>query len=398
MNHLSTPGGRLLTQPARSAWAPALFVFLSLGLSAASFGQAISTPPSGGNQKASVMQHIGLVEVRIDYSSPDVTGPNGQDRRGQIWGQLVPYGLTNLGFGNGNPGPWRAGANENTVLTVSHDVEIEGKQLPAGSYGLHMIVEEDTWTLILSENSTAWGSFFYDEADDALRAELKPREAEFREWLTYDFVDRQADRATVELRWEEIAVPFEISVPDVNELYFAQISRELESSPGFNWQNWMAASQFCVQNNFHLEKALEWAEVAISTPFVGQENFSTLQNKSQVLSALGKTADAKSVMTQALNHTTATPTQIHGYARQLQIQGRMDEAVEVFKLNNERFGKETWPIAVGMARALSAEGKYKQALEYAKLARQQAPDALNQGNLDTVIEILGEGRDFNATN
>ncbi len=361
-------------------------------------GQPISTPPSGGNQKASVIQHIGLVEVRIDYSSPDVTAPNGQDRRGQIWGQLVPYGLTNLGFGNGNPGPWRAGANENTVLSVSHDVLIQGEKLAAGRYGLHMIVGEDKWTLILSNNSTAWGSFFYDPAQDALRVDLEPRKASFREWLTYDFVDRQADRATAELRWEEIAVPFEISVPDLGELYFAQISRELENSPGFNWQNWVAASQFCVQNNFHLETALQWAEVAINTPFVGQENFTTLQNKSQVLGALGKSADAKAVMMQALRHTTATPTQIHGYARQLQTQGQTADAIEVFKLNNERFGKDTWPIAVGMARALSAEGKYKQALEYARLARKQAPDQLNQGNLDTVIGILEEGRDFNSTN
>src|SRR5512143_1133550 len=87
----------------------------------------LSLPPSGNNQKASVTQFIGPVRVSIDYSSPAVHGPGGQDRRGKIWGQLVPYGLTNLGFGNGKPGPWRAGANESTVFTVSHAVSIEGK-------------------------------------------------------------------------------------------------------------------------------------------------------------------------------------------------------------------------------------------------------------------------------
>src|SRR6516165_10991668 len=78
----------------------------------------LATPPSGNNQKASVAQYIGPVSITIEYSSPAVHGPNGKDRRGQIWGKLVPYGLTDLGFGNGKPCPWRACANENTIFTV----------------------------------------------------------------------------------------------------------------------------------------------------------------------------------------------------------------------------------------------------------------------------------------
>src|SRR4051812_4232855 len=81
---------------------------------------AMTLPASGGNQKAAVTQYIGPVKITIEYSSPAVHGPNGQDRRGHIWGELVPYGLSNLGFGNGKPGPWRAGANENTVFDVSN--------------------------------------------------------------------------------------------------------------------------------------------------------------------------------------------------------------------------------------------------------------------------------------
>src|SRR6266849_3071884 len=92
----------------------------------------LAIPPRGNNQKSSVTQQIGPVRITIDYSSPAVHGPDGKDRRGQIWGKLVPYGLTNLGFGNGKPGPWRAGANENTVFATSNDVLIEGKRLPAG--------------------------------------------------------------------------------------------------------------------------------------------------------------------------------------------------------------------------------------------------------------------------
>src|SRR5205085_8851100 len=130
----------------------------SLALSGAVFAQypGLTLPPSGNNQKASVVQYIGPVRVAIEYSSPAVHGPDGKDRRGQIWGKLVPYGLTNQGFGNGKPTPWRAGANENTVFAVSHDVMVEGKPLPAGRYGLFMIPGQEEWTLIFSKNAKAW--------------------------------------------------------------------------------------------------------------------------------------------------------------------------------------------------------------------------------------------------
>ena len=137
------------------------------------------------------MQGIGPVQVIIEYSSPAVHGPDGKDRRGQIWGKLVPYGLTDLGFGLGKPAPWRAGANENTVFTVSNDVSIEGKPLAAGRYGLHMIAGPEEWTLIFSKDSNAWGSFYYDAAADVMRVAVKPHKHEYREYLTYEFPVRK---------------------------------------------------------------------------------------------------------------------------------------------------------------------------------------------------------------
>ena len=61
--------------------------------------QIISYPPSGDNQKSMVTQYMGLVSVTIEYNSPNVTGPDGEDRTGKIWGNVVPYGMQNLGFG-----------------------------------------------------------------------------------------------------------------------------------------------------------------------------------------------------------------------------------------------------------------------------------------------------------
>ena len=116
------------------------------------------------------------------------------------------------------PCPWRGGANENTVFSVSHDVEIERQRLPAGRYGLHFIPGPDAWTVIFSKNSTSWGSFFYDAGEDALRVTVKPAASPHAEWLTYEFVDRQPDRATVALRWERLQLPWTIRVPDVTGL------------------------------------------------------------------------------------------------------------------------------------------------------------------------------------
>jgi hypothetical protein len=138
----------------------------------------MTLPPSGNNQKAEVVQYIGPVRISINYSSPSVHAAAGlaagKDRHGHIWGELVPYGLSDLGFGNGKPAPWRAGANENTVFATSHDVLIEGKSLPAGHYGLHMIPNKDEWTIIFSKSWHEWGSFFYEESEDALRVNVKP--------------------------------------------------------------------------------------------------------------------------------------------------------------------------------------------------------------------------------
>src|SRR6478609_1130402 len=127
------------------------------------FAQSISIPPSGDNQKASITQWIGPISITITYSSPDVHGPSGEDRKGHIWGELVKYGFTDQGFGSSKAAPWRAGANENTTITFSDNVKINGKDLASGTYAIFIATEKDSpWTWIFSKNHTSWGSFFYD--------------------------------------------------------------------------------------------------------------------------------------------------------------------------------------------------------------------------------------------
>jgi hypothetical protein len=84
------------------------------------FAQGLSIAPDGGNKKASVNEIIGITNVTIHYDRPGVKG-----REGKIWGGLVPYGFTDQGFGTSRAAPWRAGANENTTISFSTDVEMK---------------------------------------------------------------------------------------------------------------------------------------------------------------------------------------------------------------------------------------------------------------------------------
>lgn len=358
------------------------------------FAQGITLPPSGGNQRQTVIQQIGPVKVSVEYSSPHVHSPQGEDRKGKIWGTLVPYGLTDLGFGTCKQCPWRGGANENTVFTTSHDIVVNGEKLPAGSYALFYIVDPNEWTAIFSKNHTSWGSFFYNPAEDALRVKVKPVKSEYREVLTYDFTERKDDDATLALKWEELAAPLEIKVPNAVDYYIAEISNELRSSPGFQYQNWAQAAQYAIQQKRGPE-ALAWADAAAHAPQgIGRENFQTLMTLATAQELNGKTADAAATREKALNHPTATANDVHLYGRTLLAQKKKDEAIRVWEFNAKRFGT-VWPVNVSLARANSAKGNYSEALKYAKLALAEAPDEANKKNLEGAVKKLEAGQDIN---
>jgi hypothetical protein len=356
--------------------------------------QSITLPPSGGNERETVIQQIGPVKVSIDYSSPHVHSPQGVDRRGKVWGTLVPWGMANLGFGTCKECPWRVGANVNTIFTTSHDIQVNGSTLPAGSYALFAIPQQDEWTWIFSKNHTSWGSFFYDPAEDALRVKAKPQKAEYREVLTFDFTERRDDHATVAMKWEELAVPIEITVPNVSDLYIADIGQELRNSQGFTDAAWQQAARYALDNK-HPAEGLKWAEASVDDKSgIGRKNFTNLMTLADAQEANGKTAEAAKTREEAMNHPTATVFDIHGYGRQLMVKGKNDEALKVFELNAKR-SPGIWPVNFGLARGYSAVGRYPEALKYAKLALPQAPDEANRKNIEAAIKKLEAGQDMN---
>lgn len=341
-------------------------------------GQALSIPPSGGNQKSRVTQWIGPVEVTINYSSPNVTAPNGESRKGKIWGGPAHYGFIDQGFGTSKAAPWRAGANANTTISFSHDVKIDGKDLKAGTYGLFLAVEkEGPWTWIFSNNSASWGSYYYSPEEDALRVQSTPVDCEYTEYLTYGFDTRELSTATAYLQWENKRAPFKIDVPNVNELYVGLMRNELRNFAGFDYRNIQQAVMFCVNNKINLEEALTWADAAINPP-LGVEEFASLQTKANVLRALNRESEADALMATAINHPTATVQGIHQYARTLLNAGKKEKALEVFKLNRQRHPDDKFTTYVGLARGYTAVGDNKNAIKNWEIAIKNLPENQKQ--------------------
>jgi tetratricopeptide (TPR) repeat protein len=353
-----------------------LATLLFLMLTGFAFSQSISIPPSGDNQKSSVTQWIGPVSVTITYSSPNVQGPGGEDRKGHIWGELVHYGFIDQGYGTSKAAPWRAGANENTIITFSHDVKIAGKDLKAGTYGLFLDVEkEGPWNWIFSTNSSRWGSYYYDAKEDALRVATTPVDAGYTEFLTYGFEDRLGSSAVAYLQWENKRVPFKIEVPNVNQIYVDLIRGELLGErQGFNYRAWMDAAQFCAQNKVNLDEALQWADIAISGQFVGREDFESLQTKAQVLIAMNRQAEADAIMDKAIRLPSAAIPSIHQYGRALLNAGKNEKAMEVFKLNRQLHPDDKFTTYVGLARGFSAIGDKKNAIKNWEIAIKNIPE------------------------
>jgi len=345
----------------------------------------ITLPPSGDNQFCSVTQGIGPVRVTVEYSSPDVHAPDGKDRAGHIWGELIPYGLYDLGYNNCKECPWRGGANENTVFTVSHPIKIEGQPLPAGSYGLFFIAGKEEWTVIFSKNYKSWGAFWYDPAEDQLRVQVKPSECEYHEWLTYEFTDRQTDHATVALKWERLQIPIRITVDDMPGVYVANLRQEFRNAQAFKWQNYRDAAIYCLTSKSHLDQGLAWAQEAVSRPGNGVENIQTLSVLAELQIASGNMAEGQKTMDKAFTMRDANPVDIHGIARFQQISGNVDYAKKIFLMNAKRFPNQ-WPVNVGLARERALSGDTKQAVVYAKKALTQAPDEGNKKNLEGLIK------------
>jgi tetratricopeptide (TPR) repeat protein len=320
------------------------------------------------SQHSVLTQRIGITDVTINYHRPLVKGRT-------IWGKVVPYGEV-----------WRAGANENTTITVTDNVTIEGQPLAKGVYGLHMLPGENEWTVIFSKIHTAWGSFTYNQADDALRVTVKPQPTEPHEALTYDFDNPTADSAVVTLRWEKIAIPFKISV-DVHDIVQASLHNQLQGLAQYTWEGWDDAATYLVTQKYDLNEALKYEETSIGT----EPRFDNLLTKSQILDAMGRKDDAEAAKKEALSRATAG--QLYSYGRLLQTQNKQDEAFTYFRQAAKKDPND-WTVHDGIARIYSAQGDFASALKEIKLTIAGAPDNQKQF-FEPLVKKLEAKQDIN---
>ncbi|MGV3657136.1 MAG: DUF2911 domain-containing protein, partial [Chitinophagaceae bacterium] len=299
---------------------------------------------------------------------------------------------TDQGFGTSKAAPWRAGANENTVIEFSGDVKIEGQPLKAGKYGFFIAYDSVQSTLIFSNNATSWGSYFYNEAEDALRVKVAPQPlANNVEWLQFVFKDQTENSATIALQWEKLQIPFKVEVDYVQE-QLASFNRELRTERGFFWLAWQQAAQWALQRNVALEQALQWADSASGPSFGGGQLFAPKATKAQIQYKLGRKAEGDALMKAAM--PLANMTELHQYGRQLLLQKQVKEALEIFKLNHSKHPGQ-FTTLVGLMRGYSANGDYKNALKYAKQALPLSPPDANKTFVEEAIKKLEAGQDIN---
>ena len=320
------------------------------------------------SQHAIVTQRIGVTDITINYHRPLTNGR-------KIWGGLVLYNQV-----------WRAGANENTTISFTDPVTIEGKPLDRGTYGLHMIPSEDQWTIIFSKMHTAWGSFSYNQAEDALRVTVRPGTTDLHNALVYDFDQLQPDSTVVTMSWDKVAVPFKVAV-NLNQTVEASLHNQLRGLSQYTWDAWDDAATYMVDNKMDLNEALKYEDKSIQN----EERFENLMTRSRILDAMGQKDQATVARNKALSMGNAQ--QLYGYARQLQRQNRQDEAFAIYRTMEKKY-PENWLTYAGLGRVYCGQGNYDKATQEMKLALAGAPDQ-GKPSVENLIKRLEAKEDIN---
>ncbi|HEX6502029.1 MAG TPA: DUF2911 domain-containing protein [Terriglobales bacterium] len=333
-----------------------------------SYAQSAVLDVPRDSQHAVLTQRIGVTDITINYHRPLVKGR-------KVFGGIVPYGQV-----------WRAGANENTTVTFTDPVTIEDQALSAGTYGLHMIPEENEWTVIFSKVSTAWGSFTYDQKEDALRVKVKPQTGAFHEALTYDFDQPTADSAIVLLSWDKVAVPFKVSV-DVHEAVDRSLQHQLRGISQYTWEGWDDAANYWIGQKTNYETALKYSDESI-----GQEKrFDNLMTKSKALDGLGRKTEAASLREEALG--LGNSQQLYGYGRQLQRDKQQDQAFAIYRVASKKYPND-WLSHAGMARIYCSQSDFDNAVKEMKAAQDAAPEQAKQ-QVGGLVKRLQDKQDIN---
>ncbi len=321
-----------------------IFLFAAAFACAPASAQAPALVLPEASPQAKISQKVGLTEMEVTYHRPAVNGR-------KVWGGIVPYDQV-----------WRAGANENTVVSFSTPVCIGGTTLPAGHYGLHMLPTTGEWTVILSSQSKAWGSYSYDAKEDVARVKVTPIPAETTDRLAYTFDDPSEAGVTLSLRWEKVRVPIPVEV-DTKQVVVANLRDQLRGLPRFFAESWSAAAGWCLRNNTNLEEASTWVDRSVTM----KESFANLRLKAAILERQGDAKGAEAARAKSMSLATEAEVNQVGYT--LIGQKKVDEAITLFQ-KNVKDHPASWNAYDSLAEAYALKGDKAQAVTNYKKAHE----------------------------
>lgn len=306
-------------------------------------------------------QVLGVTDISVEYHSPAVKGR-------KIWGNVVPM--------DGDPIPWRAGANMNTRISFSTPVEIEGKALEAGSYGFHAVPGEKSWELLFAENDNMWGSYYLDpDKDVALMVEVSPEPVSFREYLSYEFRARTDTSIVIAIEWDTLRVPFKIKI-DLTKTVIESLAYQLEGVNTNTWASYYAAARWCLEHNTHLEQGLTWVDRSIAGGYGGfraDKNFDNLSTKALILWRLDRGEEADSLINEAIP-LSKDPGAMYYLGMDLLGMQKYSESLNVYQQACNRY-EDQWYLFLGLARAWSGKENYQAASDALDKALSLGPDS-----------------------
>ena len=218
-----------------------LLIALAIILAPFAAEAQIKTPQA--SPKGYIKQTVGLTDVEVTYSRPGARGR-------AVFGNLVPFGKL-----------WRTGANENTIISFSDDVIIDGKTLKKGKYAIYTIPKIESWEVIFYLSTDNWGlPENWNESYVVLRTTVKENALPTPvETFTIGINGLDPNFGYLEMAWENSHVALKFEVPTAKNA-IASIEKTLG---GPNSNDYFAASQYLFQSNGNIETARTYVDKSL---------------------------------------------------------------------------------------------------------------------------------------